>query len=235
MQARSREVFERIANWIDHRLRPNSLKRRFTSVYDQGGWSDPVLGAPQSGFGSTVNNTAELRSLVLNTAICLFKGQSTLSIVDAPCGDMTWMPLLINELANEFERVEYTGVDVVEELVEINRKSTCFSENVSWKFECSDVTRDRIADCDIFFCKDLVNHLTNRDVARLLENLQISNCKCAMITSNTGCENSELPREGDYASRPIDLEAAPFSLPKPIQRNGYMGFWKLPFPSRVTG
>jgi hypothetical protein len=229
-RARSREFFERIANWIDHRLRPNSLKRRFTSVYDQGGWSDPVLGAPQSGLGSTVKNTTGSREVILTTAIRLFSGQATLRIVDAPCGDMTWMPLLLNELAKEFEHVEYTGIDVVEDLIESNRKRVCSTSNVSCKFECLDVTRDRIPDCDLFFCKDLVNHLNNRDISRLIKNLQNSNCKYAMISSNTGCENSELP-DGDYASRPVDLEAPPFSLPEPIQGNRYLVFWKLPFRS----
>jgi hypothetical protein len=190
-----------------------------------------VLGAPQSGFGSTVENTADLRVAVLKTALRLFRGQSTLRIVDAPCGDMTWMPLLINELAKQFEHIEYVGIDVVEGLVEANRKSVHLPENVSYKFECLDITRQEIPACDLFFCKDLVNHLTNRDILRLLENLQNSNCKYAMISSNTGCKNTELPADGDYASRPVDLQAPPFSLPAPVQGKVYLVFWKLPFRS----
>jgi len=159
----------------------------------------------------------------------MFGAQKTLRIVDAPCGDMTWMPLLINDLALAFEHVEYIGIDIVPDLINRNKEEISFSENVDAQFKCLDVTREPIPDCDLLLCKDLVNHLSNRDVLRLLENIQSSYCKYAVITSNRGCVNTELPASGIGATRLLDLQEPPFSLPQPVQDDGYLAFWELPW------
>ena len=232
-------VLERTGRWITNHLKPRqfySLRRRFTAFHRAGAWSDARLGAPRSGLGSTVENTAGVRQALLTAIERLFAGRPTLSIIDAPCGDMTWMPLLLAELAPRFEHIDYLGVDIVEGLIAGHRSLPALAPNVSWRFERLDITRSPIPPADLFFCKDLVNHLAHQDVARLLTRLRSSGCAYAMITSHRGAPNAELPRAGLGATRALDLRAPPFDWPAPIEDDGYLALWKLPgaagFPER---
>jgi len=218
-----------------------SSKQRFTEVYRTGEWNLGVPSAPKSGIGSTIDATVGVRANLFSVVARLFAGQSTLRIVDAPCGDMTWMPLALNALAAQFEHVDYIGLDIVESVINENRRLSGFAKNVSVRFEVRDVTREPIPGCDLVFCKDLVNHLFNRDVARLLRNLNRSGAKFAMITSNRGWENVELPVANAGATRHLDLEGPPFRLPLPLEHDGYLALWALPFdgfdpePTREPG
>lgn len=141
---------------------------------------------------------------------------------------MTWMPTLLKMLADRFEKIEYVGFDIVPKLIAQNGKTQAPSPNVKLEFQCRDVTRDKIPPCDLFFCKDLVNHLRNRDILRLISNLRQSQWKYAMITSNRGHANRELVFRSPGPSRHVDLQAPPFSLPPPVLDDGYMAFWKYP-------
>jgi hypothetical protein len=229
--AAPKSVFERTGRWITNHLKPRqlySLRQRFTEVYRAGTWSDARLGAPRSGLGSTIENTAGVRAALLAAIERLFAGRPRLSIIDAPCGDMTWMPLLLAELAARFEHIDYLGIDIVEGLVAGHSSLPAPAANVSWRFECLDITRSPIPPADLIFCKDLVNHLAHQDVARLLANLRSSGCAYAMITSNRGAANVELPRAGLGATRALDLQAPPFDWPAPIEDDGYLALWELP-------
>src|SRR5271156_4678728 len=99
--------------WIAHHLLLNQLfplGLRFMLVYRLDLWRSSSLPdadtgavlAPRSGPGSAVSSTTHLRTGLSQTARRLFGAQDTLRIVDAPCGDMTWMPLFINDLAMMF-------------------------------------------------------------------------------------------------------------------------------------
>lgn len=220
-----------LKHWIEYGIGDYfkaGLARRFTVIYDRGDWNRHDRGQPSSGEGSSLANTAGVRDAICAAAEDFFSGQRVLRIVDAPCGDMTWMPALLKMLAERFDRIEYVGIDIVPKLIEKNREIESPSANVALHFECLDVTRDEIPACDLFFCKDLINHLRNRDILRLISNLRRSQWKYAMITSNRGYSNRELRIRSPDASRHVDLQAPPFSLPPPALDNGYMAFWKLP-------
>lgn len=205
------------------------LQERFSTVYRDRRWAGGRQDVPASGVGSTLDATLELRDGVFAALTRMVPDRGCLRIVDAPCGDMTWMPQLLARLATHYDRVEYAGVDIVPELIAANRAIASPAPNVSLRFECLDLTRDPLPTGDVIFCKDLVNHLVNDDVFRVLANLERSGCRYAMITSNTGHPNTELVLKSPCASRFVDLEAPPFSLPAQVDNNGYLGMWQLPF------
>jgi hypothetical protein len=210
-----------------HKARP--LEERFTALYDRGGWAGPHHDEPISGAGSSLQRTAELRQELYSVVGRLFKGQQTVRIVDAPCGDMTWMPELLATLALVFERIDYVGVDIVQKLIAKNRGLKPPAVNVELRFEHLDITTAPIPDCDLFFCKDLVNHLCDDDIFCLISNLDRSRCRYAMISSNRGHINRELDSLSPDASRHVDLLAPPFSLPQPLRDHAYLPLWRLPF------
>lgn len=231
LSGRGRAAVKGIRDWIagDLSNRLVSRKLNFTLVYKLDVWTNSSPSIPKSGLGSTVENTVTVRKTLSETAKRLFGGQDTLRVVDAPCGDMTWMPLLIEDLATTFQRVEYTGIDIVSDIIKENKKMVSFSGNVSSKFLCKDIIKSKIPDCDLLVCKDLVNHLKNDDIFLLLNNIQNSNARYVIISSNKGWENAELPVNGMGTTRYVNLQASPFMLPQPVQDDGYLALWKLPW------
>jgi hypothetical protein len=223
-----RQLRNRIAYRIcDYSAAP--LARRFAAVYNDYEWAGVGATRPISGLGSSLRATVGVRNQAFVALQSLFRGKDRLRIIDAPCGDMTWMPELLKMLAPRFAGIEYLGTDIVPKLVAENWKIAPIAPNVETRFQCLDVTKDEIPACDLFFCKDLVNHLCNRDIFRLLMNLQQSGCSYAMITNNRCRINQELKLRSPGASRAVDLLAPPFSLPPPAIDFGYLTFWKLPF------
>jgi hypothetical protein len=49
-----------------------------------------------------------------------------------------------------------------------------------------------------------------------------------LITSNEGRCNLDVEKMEGNASRHLNLEAAPFFLPRPLSSNGYLSLWPLP-------
>ncbi|HYH44625.1 MAG TPA: hypothetical protein VEG34_03005 [Thermoanaerobaculia bacterium] len=66
-----------------------------------------------SGVGSTLRETARLREALPG----LIREEGVRSLLDIPCGDFHWM----QHVALDVEDVEYTGADVVPEIVAANQ------------------------------------------------------------------------------------------------------------------
>ena len=226
-------LWRRLRNVLVYHLSDQSrttLQDRFTRVYRDQQWAGWTGRHPVSGKGSSLDATAGLRGGLFQAMTATFTDPTLLRIVDAPCGDMTWMPDLLARLATHYQRVEYIGIDIVPELVAANRALVPPAGNVTMRFECLDITRDKLPPGDVVICRDLLNHLRNIDVARLQQTLQQSSCRYAILSSNTGHTNQELVLNSPGASRAVDLQAAPFLLPPPViaGKDG-PSMWRLPF------
>jgi hypothetical protein len=200
------------------------LEKRFTEVYRKGLW-----GGQKSGPGSTVEATRAHRREIAALLGDLFPPGSKQTLVDAACGDMAWMPLLLEELvAKKGCRLKYVGVDIVKELIERNSEACVSTGKIEYRFLHRDLTQFPPPRGDVIFCKDLVNHLVFDDIDRLLAGFSRSGSTWLLITSNEGHRNFNAEKMEGNASRHINLETAPFHLPKPQWSNGYLSLWRLP-------
>lgn len=190
-----------------------TLESRFSEVFKNNIWGDDET---FSGPGSRRDSLSV--SVAIEALHKAISDQRIRSISDIPCGDFNWMP----ELLSGYPSVRYHGFDIVQAIVTRNS-----DRHPSFKFEVLDVTSDEPPKADLVFCKDLVNHLTYRDVLRLLRNVKRSKSKYLLMSNNFGHENSELDSNEGGHSRFLDVVAAPLSLPAPAWQHDYFGLWKL--------
>lgn len=187
------------------------LGTRFTEVYEKRLW---LSEESVSGSGSERESGAVRHSLDL---LNRFTDELQIrSMADIPCGDFNWMPLFLDR----HPEVDYVGYDVVPALIAENR-----ARFPGRRFEVLDITLKAPAQADLIFCKDMFNHLTTNDIWSALENMVASKPKYLMLTTNKGFENVELEPTEAHASRYLDLQAAPFSLPEPQYGDHYLMIW----------
>lgn len=168
-----------------------------------------TAGLPETkcGQGSTIAFTEKLREQLP----ALFSKLKVKSILDIPCGDGNWMT------HTNLSGIHYIGADVNREHVSnfIARavKLGCMPE--SRDFYILDAVNDSLPSVELILCRDFLQHLTNADINKTIDNVKNSGALWFLATSHNGKFNRDLKRSGDY--RPLNLMAAPFSLPKPDQ------------------
>jgi hypothetical protein len=117
-------------------------------------------------------------------------------MLDAPCGDLTWMPQV--KFPNGFT---YIGGDIVPDLV---------GQNSLRHF---DITKDSFPAVDLWFCRDCLSILCYGDIAQVLTNFARSEVKYVMFSSEFNLLNQN-KHSGTYSG--LNLRAEPFSFPSPI-------------------
>ena len=173
------------------------MKDIFTNIIKNRYWRDVPCGS-----GSTLEFTQLLRDTLPNF---LIKHNIT-SMLDAPCGDFSWMSLV-----NFQKGFKYIGGDIVNFMVEENQ-----SKYPDQEFRVFDLTTDKLPNVDLLFCRDCLFHLCEDDIKKIFDNALSSSVKYIMTTSyieSFGYSNQNI-QTGQF--RPINLERAPFNLPVPI-------------------
>lgn len=206
-------MLKRLMRRVKERLQreTNQLEARFTEVYEKRLWESAESA---SRIGSDRTSGQVTHSIDLLTR---FMAELNLkSIADIPCGDFNWMPMFLDH----HPEIAYVGYDVVPAIIAANR-----ARYPNREFRVLDITRKAPDQADLIFSKDMVNHLKEDDVWATLKNMVASRPKYLMITSNRGFEHVELDDSYANASRHLDLEAAPFSLPTPIYADHYISLW----------
>jgi hypothetical protein len=158
---------------------------------------------------------------VAHTALLLHRFIPELGVrtlADIPCGDFHWM----GQTLIQHPGVEYVGYDIVEPLIARNGRM-----HPGRSFVVLDIVTEVPPRADLILCKDLVNHLYERDVRSALRNMVASGSTWLLITSNTGYENLELEMLAPGASRELDLAAPPYDLPPPVYGDHYLSLWRL--------
>jgi hypothetical protein len=151
-----------------------------------------------SGPGSTKSATAEL----LPQLDALVTRYGVASIIDAPCGDFNW----IKPLA---ERVDYAGVDIVPEVIEIARSRGRF------KFGVSDIISEVLPETDLILCRDCLVHMTAEMALEAIRNFVTSGSQYLLTTTFPDLTANAAGSLGGW--RPINLELEPFALPAPLE------------------
>lgn len=174
------------------------IAETFTGIYKNKGWGK---GESVSGPGSTIAHTKQLRSglagLMLRYGVKRF--------LDAPCGDCNW----ICGIDFKGMGVKYMGMDIVGDLM-----PTAKQRIPSGVFNVGDITQDPLPEADIIMVRDCLVHFSYDMVDAAIRNIKASGIKYLLSTTFPGRENKDIVT-GDW--RPLDLEAWPFSMPKPIE------------------
>ena len=139
----------------------------FSTVYDLGYWAaqHKMPGVPASGPGSTLdaarNAITTIEQLIREFGIEL--------LIDAPCGDMTWMASV------DLRGVEYVGIDVVPSVIASN-----IEKHPSLTFMALDVADESSVDQlrslvrgrrTLILCRHLLFHLPVQDGRAVLRHL----------------------------------------------------------------
>jgi hypothetical protein len=180
------------------RMRGLDLKQAFTRIYQTNLWGSE---RSRSGLGSAGEETDRLRIAI--PALLKELGASTM--LDIPCGDFGW-------LSNaDLGEVDYTGADIVGELVARNR---ALYSGATRRFAHLDLTCDALPTADLLLCRDCLVHLSFENIQRALDNIRRSGSAYLLTTTFTGHEINTDVEDCDW--RLLNLEREPFHFPKPL-------------------
>jgi len=155
-----------------------------------------------SGPGSELRETEDIRALLPR----LIKRFNVASLLDAPCGDFSWMSNV------DLRQCEYIGADVVPALIETNRAKY---QRHGHQFILADLTKDPLPRADLILCRDCLIHLSFKDAVAVLRNFRKSGAKYLLVTTDPTIEANRPIRTGGF--RAVNLELPPFNFPPPLE------------------
>lgn len=202
----------------------NQTEEIFSKIYTNGVW-----GATRSGQGSTIEYTKNLRKELP----IIFDKFDIKIFLDAPCGDMTWMPLVLAEYP-----IEYIGGDIVKEMIDAHSEKFLPNENVT-PFMHLNICTDPLPSADLWMCRDCLFHLSEKEIFMAFNNFVKSDIKYILTTThmedsyNTHVSQT-MKYEGNYdigtgGFRLLNLFDSPYNFPTdPLYRldDSYVGFPK---------
>ena len=155
----------------------------------------------RSGDGSTLEYTEPLRSQLPTVLLELQVG----SILDAPCGDFNWFSEM---LKTSNLTLRYRGVDIVEELIESNKKH--FASPGEIEFEHADLVSYSYSGFDCVLARDFFIHLSYQDTYKFLSNFCESRSKYLITTSYPSVNLNKDISSGQF--REINLFLEPYLM-----------------------
>ena len=210
------------------------LASRFQRIHETNLWG---AATSLSGLGSEDTATAKLQA----DLPALLKSIGVASLLDAPCGDASW-------IGKAGIDVNYIGVDIVPELVEAALART-WPDPAKARFMVADITADNLPRADAVLCRDCLVHLSFENISRAVENFRRSGATWLIATTFSDWSTNAEVEDGDW--RALNFMRPPFNWPKPHQlinegcdeadggyRDKCLGVWRLqdipPRPA-VTG
>jgi hypothetical protein len=174
----------------------SAMKEIFEDIIKNNRWKKHPCGP-----GSTIQYTQHLRSHLGN----LLTEHNITSMVDAPCGDYSWMSI------TDLPSIKtYIGGDIVEFLIEKNK-----SQYANIDFKILDLTSDKLPDADLLFCRDCLLHLSFEDINKVFANISNSNIKYVLMSNwFEDSENQKDIKTGQ--ARYINFLESPFNFKNPI-------------------
>ena len=164
----------------------------FSKIYKEDLWHGG------SGAGSKLENIKEYVDILQK----YIDKPEVKTVLDLGCGDWQFSKFL------DLSSVSYLGVDVVESIIESN--STSYSAS-NIKFISRDITTYEVPKADLIICKDVLQHLCNKDVVTILVKI-ITSSKFSLITNDFNPDNTENKDIDNGNYRCLDLTLSPFYL-----------------------
>jgi hypothetical protein len=132
-------------------------------------------------------------------------------MIDAPCGSMNWVNLILYNLTNEISDFRYYGVDVVESIINASKKRY---ENMAdhWKIEVLDFTTQELpANYDLIFTRDALMHFPYEKTFDALNIFaKAKGAKYLLVGSYLSTKKNKHISIGSFY--PINLLEHPFNL-----------------------
>jgi SAM-dependent methyltransferase len=151
-----------IRDWRTQRLQleyaPLTLADAFDRIYHTNAWGGGDAVTPGSGLGSTGRYVVEYCAIVAT----LLREHNVGTIADLGCGNFN-TGKVIAEMAEH-----YTGVDIARPVIDANTRIHA-GEHVH--FVRADLTRDALPPADAAIVRQVLQHLTNAEVAAALSNV----------------------------------------------------------------
>jgi hypothetical protein len=185
---------------VDHLLL-ESLADRFSAIYDNRIWLNGRESGSRSGLGSEIANTQSIRLELPEMLASLATGV----LLDIGCGDFTWMKEL--DLP-----CRYIGIDIVPSVIVAN--SARYSSE-SRRFAVLDATREALPLADTVLCREILFHLSFKDIWRVIANVQACGASFLIATNDDGLKLNADIISGDF--RPLNLRRDPFQFPRPTR------------------
>jgi len=168
----------------------------FTNIYSTNSWGSPES---FSGHGSELTSTETIRSNLPQ----LIEQYDIKSVFDAGCGDWNWFRHVNID-------IEYTGADIVKLLVQTLTQKY---QKPNVRFINTDVVDTKFDCYDLVIARDILFHLSYRDISSFLNNFVESKSKFLLTTHSGNYTNIDI-ETGSW--RYINLFAEPFCLGTPI-------------------
>ena len=205
--------------WL--KLRMKSTERVFSDIFRTNTWGGKDSA---SGPGSDLVQTR----VVVSALPGVFRDFDIKTMLDIPCGDFYWMKSV------NLEGVRYTGADIVSDLIHRNKEY----ETSTINFCKLNLLKDNLPRVDLVFCRDCLVHLSNKDIFSALNTIHRSGSTYLLTTTHVEFQRNYNIATGEW--RPLNLEAAPFAFPPPIQlineqcsvlngalKDKSLGLWKI--------
>ncbi len=171
-----------VSTWLHHnylsyrnrRFNGYSTKEMFTEVYRQNLWG--ANGQPVKGYysGPGSHDVKVVKDYVGCIEKFIKNNPDLKSAVDLGCGDFN----IGRSIAPFLD--DYIGVDIVDEVVEHNRK-TINIENVT--FETVNAIEEELPYSDVVFVREVLQHLKNDEIVRVIDNIK-KHTKCLVVTES---------------------------------------------------
>jgi hypothetical protein len=175
-----------------------SLKERFEEIHATNLWGAQ---GSVSGLGSEPDAIRTLRT----DLVTLLKNLGAGSLLDAPCGDASWIHGMDLGLT-------YHGIDIVPGLIaELQQRAD--AGELPGTYQLADLTCDDLPGCDVILCRDCLVHLSFANVERAVTNMARSGATWLITTTFTDWDQNADCEDGDW--RALNLRQAPFSWPRP--------------------
>jgi SAM-dependent methyltransferase len=145
-----------------------STRNVFTHIYENNQWGGQP-GEYCSGSGSDENN-----SYLYSEAIKgIIKEKNIKRVLDLGCGDFKVGTRI------QVDNVEYTGIDIVENLIERNQQEY---GSKTIQFQCLDIVSDELPEADLCLIRQVLQHLSNAQISSILQ--KIKKYKYILITEH---------------------------------------------------
>ena len=198
----SRRTKAAIRAWPNRRL---SAKEVFTRVYAANMW-----GTGKDDFYSGPGSNAEAAKPYAEFVTGLIAKHNIRSVVDLGCGDYR-VGRLITSCG-----VTYTGVDVVQPLVDENNRRYG-NDHVS--FQCLDIASDELPDGELCLIREVFQHLSNAQISAALAKLSKYDYVLITDVQPENIDNYKINKDKVHgaSSRPVHrsvlrLDAPPFNV-----------------------
>jgi 2-polyprenyl-3-methyl-5-hydroxy-6-metoxy-1,4-benzoquinol methylase len=176
----------------------NNLQNVFCKIFSNNSWGGrESVSGPGSSLSSAEQIIPEISNILLKLNVS--------SMLDMPCGDFNWMQYV------DLKNIKYTGVDIVPDIVNNNNRRYS-STNIT--FKTMDATVDDIGYYDLIFCRDMLVHLSYKEIFCVLKNVKFGGSKYLMFTTfDIQVENKDTVTP---KWRPLNFQLAPFNFPHPV-------------------